>query len=423
MKRIPREYLLLALVVVAAAIIGVVISLAGGGGVKGGTANAGADASSYTRGRDGLLALHDGLKLAGYSVQRYRLPLERLRQEGILIIAAPVQPLSRKERRSLLQWVKQGNTVILATSYWESFMAGAPFETLVPGSSTAQVPFGITPERIRATLPCEYTEGVRVVETRWGSRVSEREWSPFGLDGADGDDRAAMVPLFKLVHDTNGAVLAVCRLGRGKVFCLADPWVFSNRGLPASDNLRLVMNMLGPPSPARPVMFDEYHHGYRDSGEGTLFSLYTWLAFAQGLLALGVYIVFSARRFGEPLPPVRPPRERTEYVEAMAVLLRKGRSEQFALHVLGADFNRQLTRLLALAPGASAEAVAERAARKGVEEQRVLRLVRLARKPGSVQPGTLVQTVRQWRDLIADIRSRRVSPERMAAARDKGAKR
>ena len=386
MKRIPREYLLLALVVVAAAIIGVATALAGGGGVKGGTANARADASSYTRGRDGLLALHDGLKLAGYSVQRYRLPLERLRQEGILIIAAPVQPLSRKERRSLLQWVKQGNTVILATSYWESFMAGTPFETLVPGSSTAQVPFGITPERIRATLPCEYTEGVRVVETRWGSRVSEREWSPFGLDGADGDDRAAMVPLFKLVHDTNGAVLAVCRLGRGKVFCLADPWVLSNRGLPASDNLRLVMNMLGPPSPARPVMFDEYHHGYRDSGEGTLFSLYTWLAFAQGLLALGVYIVFSARRFGE-------------------------------------DFNRQLTRLLALTPGASAEAVAERAARKGVEEQRVLRLVRLARKPGSVQPGTLVQTVRQWRDLIADIRSRRVSPERMAAARDKGAKR
>jgi hypothetical protein len=99
----------------------------------------------------------------------------------------------------------------------------------------------------------------------------------------------------------------------------ADP--FTNAALASRDNAAFALNLAGPGS--RPVVFDEFDHGYGRTGSG-LAGLPDWWRWGLGL-ALGavvVWMVSAARRFGPVEASSRPMiPARVGYVDALATVL------------------------------------------------------------------------------------------------------
>lgn len=132
---------------------------------------------------------------------------------------------------------------------------------------------------------------------------------------------------------SGGSVLMVQQRGQGRVYLLSMPALLTNEYLGQGENPKLVLNWLtqagvGPGQ----VAIDEYHHGYREEPDlrrAILTSPWGW-ALVYGLVVGFVYFALRGRRLGPALPlSTGPGRAASEFVQALANLLRKGRQRAF----------------------------------------------------------------------------------------------
>jgi hypothetical protein len=137
-------------------------------------------------------------------------------------------------------------------------------------------------------------------------------------------------PVFE--HDGDPAV-AFRPLGRGEVWLLAEPEIFSNNRLGKADHLALLAALA---AAGRPVVFDEHVHHLSDNA-GLFDLLRAWglgPALLLGALALGAAFWRAAVTVGPAQDPWRDPRsESVELVDSMAALYKRALSPVEALQL------------------------------------------------------------------------------------------
>lgn len=335
-----RESLLLAAALLAFSVPAVLLGRdAGDGGLH--------PLSTHDAGVSGTKALYLYLEKKGYPVARWYRPLTELPPTaGTVAIIEPVEAIDR-ESNALLDWVENGGTLIVAGE--------------VPPLSPPTVDGG-RPGSLAPVQPSRYTVGVGSVEVESGLR--------FDPDVPEG------VPY---VADETGAVLVAYPFGQGRVIALADPWPLTNDGIRQEDNLVLAENMVRAAGPGRPILFDEYHHGFHAGARGLWRALPAPArsAAAQTALLAAAYLFLRARRFGpaRPLPPA-PPRAAAEFVGAVAELYRRARARGRVLGYLARSLVHDLRRLTGTGTDVPDHELARLAARRlGLDGDDLLRLL------------------------------------------------
>jgi hypothetical protein len=156
--------------------------------------------------------------------------------------------------------------------------------------------------------------------------------------------------------------LALVTQGRGNLVLLASSSPLQNQALGRADNAAFALDLVG----TRPVVIDEYDHGFGRAGTGLAGLPASWRwGLGLGLLALVIWVLSAARRFGPPDEPDRitvPPRVR--YVDAMATLLSTRPPDQMieATRPVSVEARRRLCRHLGLPSDASDDVLAARLA-------------------------------------------------------------
>jgi hypothetical protein len=127
-----------------------------------------------------------------------------------------------------------------------------------------------------------------------------------------------------LLADKHGMVGVWYRYGRGEVIAISAPALFGNAHLREADNLRFAYNAIANHGD---VAFDEYVHGYSDSL--TMWSVLPapvhaaiWIVLALTAIALiGANVPFAPPY----LPEARDERDSSDYITAIAELMRRSR--------------------------------------------------------------------------------------------------
>lgn len=150
----------------------------------------------------------------------------------------------------------------------------------------------------------------------------------------------------------DGTVVGTVRpVGAGNVLWVADSLPFQNRAL--AESAPAVVAML---DPAGTVYFDEYRHGYRESGGVWSVIPPQWrTALILGSLALVLSLIAYGRRFGPPYDTRRRlPPGREVYLEAVAGILQRSGQRATAAEVLRTEARSRLSNM-SLPPEEAAE--------------------------------------------------------------------
>ncbi len=213
-----------------------------------------------------------------------------------------------------------------------------------------------------------------------------------------------------VVHlgDGEGAVLAECAYGKGRIIFLSDPFVIANNGIRQGSNLNLAMNLieaLG--GNQRKIFFDEFHHGFQSQGN----SILTYfrgtsvpLIFAQ-LCLVALLLTFSyGKRFARPLPMPIPDRHSPlEFVGSMASLQKSAHAHDLALENIYPRFKTRLCRKLGLPGSASTQAIVAGLKRRSQIKDSEVELMRLFNESEAVLKGDPIND-QQLVDLVATMR-------------------
>lgn len=306
------------------------------GSVTGGTPG-GPRSSSYATSRAGTAALAELLGRAGHSVEQVRtLPHSSAPSPRATVFLLDPPAVAPRDVRALLGFVRAGGRLVAGG------LSPSVLQELVPSP-----PGGLGPGV--AVARAHGLGGVRRVET-----ASLGAWAQPGVTRP-------------LVGARGYTVLAESRLGRGRIYLLADSSPLQNRLLAQADNASLGLALAGPPS--RPADFLESYHGYgRSSGLAALPLAWKLLLGGLGLAAL-VYMLARGRRFGPPEPEGRElPPPRREYVDALAASIARTRRRAEAVEPVRREAREALLRRVAQPPGADDDVVREAARRVGLPD-------------------------------------------------------
>jgi hypothetical protein len=157
------------------------------------------------------------------------------------------------------------------------------------------------------------------------------------------------------VMRSDGRTLAaMTREGTGTLVVVGSLAPFLNQYLAVADNGRFALSLAAAGfGPGRSIGFDEYHHGAHPSPELMAVLERTWLGRAMllGGALVFVYLWWSGRRFGPPLPAdPRPPRSSLEYIRGFAGLLRRSGRDEIARERLRRDLHLGLAARYGMDP-------------------------------------------------------------------------
>ena len=296
-------------------------------------------ATSYSSAPFGLRALYLAVGQLGYETRRTRAPLvsAALADRGTLVVADPAPvPLSEREWKDLQSWVRRGNTLVLAGEdempLFDPSTADADEKperpvTYAHPTQPGRLTSGVGALAIRSDRRLDLDRGGKARGRHAGKSSDDEELPWFAMAGsADMDE--ALATAVEVIGDESGAVVGYARLGAGGLAVLASAWPLSNEGIGRADNFRLVLNAIGTRGP---VLFDEYHHGYRDQLAWGLLPLPLKLALSQLAIGLLVAAYARGRRLG-PVVPLEPSsRQRTEFLQTMTAALQRGHATRLAL--------------------------------------------------------------------------------------------
>lgn len=214
----------------------------------------------------------------------------------------------------------------------------------------------------------------------------------------------------KLLGDEFGAIVWEIAIGEGKVIFASTRHLAANAYQNEPGNYPFLAQLVA--SGDRPILVDEYIHGYRDPEvieEQNTATLTDYLAktpvfpaLVQGLILLLIVIIAKNRRFGqiEPLPTPQVNNSKA-YIEALAGVLQKAGTRDFVLHRLGKEEQRQLQQALGLGqvpvePEIVADAWAQRTGRPPAE---ILQQLQAASHPEKLSNSELLVWVKKWRSI------------------------
>lgn len=300
-------------------VVGVALGLAVIVGVLMPNPNAGDNPlpSSYLAGQHGARAAYDTLLRSGYAIERWERPLSELAStagpETVVILA---QPFSREtaDIRAVRQIVERGGRV-LATGFWGGFL----------------LPEG------QPTVPSEFTFAACQLE-------------PEGLDPLANSGEVWMVPEatwqvgnpMQRTQYTCAGQPAVVEYdeGKGHVVWWASATPLENGSLARAEDLKLLLNSLGPRAGHR-FYWDESLHG-------DVRSMWSYAAgpalnlLRIGLVTVGLLVVFSFSRRSGPLraPATVERAAPVEFIEALGTLYRNAGAQSTAVAAALEEFRR-----------------------------------------------------------------------------------
>lgn len=293
---------------------------------------------------DGLATAANVLRQLGFRPVALTRPIQHTQHQGLLILIEPEQRtmlgttpgLSEKDAQGLLSWVAKGNTLVVMTR--TSTTLHQQLRVQIVGDGTK-----LTDERkVYLAEPTEIGGYVEPVDRHTVPVQS------LGVEGKDLVQGSAGVPLWH-VGDRPGAWLV--SHGDGQVLLIADPSLWTHRGLARQDNVLLLYNIARLAAIDGRVFFDEYHHGIRSGGGYWDYFRYHhlhWLVL-QMLAVVGIAVWAVAVRLGPPRPT--PPASRTDavdYAAAVARIYQRAGVQRLLAQHLARDFMDALTRHLHL---------------------------------------------------------------------------
>jgi hypothetical protein len=287
--------------------------------------------TSYDASSKGFRAVYLLLDELGYPLFRSKRPTEG----QVRLVFFPKSP--EKEPTALDTWIRGGGVLILADESAD-FAQG----------------LGI-PLKVEKTAAPE-------VEPASGEGVSRLACGAGRVDWPGERGRVWM--------EAGGKpAVSVYSRGKGQVWLVNRPEMFSNRLLGKADNAVLLCRLVETLLSGRPgkLAVDEYVHGMRDRPgvvELLLEPPAVWVTL-QGLLLMGLLLWHYVPRFGV-LRPVPPPNRRSkeEFLEAMASLLERKGDYADAFRTARDGLVRELEQELGLPSGTPVEQTAREAARR-----------------------------------------------------------
>jgi len=393
--------------------------------------------STYHSGPTGARAFFDFLSESGFQVMRWREPPEKLlgktgeKVATFVVIGTTRLAFSQEQIIGLHKWIARGGCFLLIdrdpslrllpkTGEWSIYSRLLDFPPLDidPGDASAMTkevkaftpvqPTWLT-RNVQSVLPSRFVGRLSVVPTPAPSPTN----GPAKITIADPDEEeevtpepeSAKVSAAPVVHvaDSNGALLVDYVYGRGQVIILSDPYLVTNRGLSANDNLQLAINAVTAHEGL--IAFDEYHQGRGTTGNpfALYFSGTPVLAIgAQVLLVVLLILWTNARRFARPLPLAQVDRRSSlEFVASMAELQERARAFDLAIENIYTRTRRVLARYAGLSYNSSRSEIAERiAARSKVEAHQLETLMRQCEEVINGQPINWRQAI----DLVKRLR-------------------
>jgi len=306
--------------------------------------------STYNRAPDGYGAWYAFMSKRGTEVQRWEKPFEDFAKNQdakppatLLRIYSKLIPevVSDKEKK----WVEQGNTLVKLGV--RAPVTLAPFSSLHPASAG----------EIKIDTGRRYpSDKKQVLDDQFGAIVWKEPVGKGTVYFASTSHLAA-----NAYQDFPGnyeflAALVTQESGEQEI-----------EGTRQALAVKLIQNSSNPQSQGtskiiNKVWVDEYIHGYKDREviegeyEGNLF---TYLAktplfpvLIQGTIILLVAIFAGWNRFGQPLTISAPPVDNSEaYIQALAGVLQKANSTDFAVETIGKEEQLQLQKALLLGQG------------------------------------------------------------------------
>jgi Domain of unknown function (DUF4350) len=286
--------------------------------------------SSYDRSLSGYAQWYGFMEAQNHPIRRWRKAYSQLKGEGqTLIQIADVERFQNPSLESLeiLDWVKQGNTLIRLS--WSGDVSGAPFRSELPAPKGAV--------QIETTRRYD-------IHTRNSSTV--------------------------LLKDSFGGVIQSESYQKGQIIRGVYPWIGSSIYAQKGANFQTLADLAT--QRKGPIWVDEWIHGYRDIepesavAEAKNQDLWSYLArrpiavmAGQGMLLMLLLLWGQNQRFGAILRIAPPPRNSSEqYIQALADTLNTHGHTEYVLTLLGQSFRDRLRtqlRLLRAAPSAEGD--------------------------------------------------------------------
>jgi hypothetical protein len=296
----------------------------------------GSSFTSFSAGKYGSKALWLLLEQLDVPVEHFRRPPARLpaaESTTLAIINPTARVITKKEATALKSWMEKGNDVTLALGrpralmpvnedlkYWATQMSAKEFDLSLEFArkyekeqneakkTLANVQIPGAPEPLTLRLDSG---------TRWSS--PSKEWKV-------------------ILEDDFGPIILKREYGEGSLTAVSEPELFSNKGIDREQNSRVALALLMPRGKKSPVLFDEFHHGFRLDESMSEFIADSVFAWALLQIALGTLLFFYSRRAvyaGKPSTLLRPSgRSTMEYVGSMANVLEIARARGPALEMV-----------------------------------------------------------------------------------------
>ncbi len=291
--------------------------------------------SVYSEEADGLAEAAQELRQLGWEPIALTRPILHTAQSHakncLLIVADPqgtallpgqAPDLSDVDVSGLLQWVEQGNTLLLSGRHITALHRA--LNVLVTSDARADQRQTNT---VVLSKALRYTDGIdRLV-----------------VEGRDVVQAGAALPLWWL-DEQPGAILV--RRGKGRVLVVADCSLLTRRGLSRADNRMFLANVAALHARDGRVYFDEYHHGLRSGG-----GFWGYLRFRQQhwLVLLVLFVVAMAGwavavRLGRAVPaPRQSHADAVDYASAVARIYQRAGVRHLLARTLSRDFVAALT--------------------------------------------------------------------------------
>lgn len=322
------------------ALFAALIWLVGLQGVEETPANTG---SSLSTGPRGTLALYRWLERSGFDVQRAGNGDNFPPDADTLIMVNPNDDFPSGQAGSIRRWVEDGHTLVLALGGQGSDLS------VSPGDKHPMLrEFGIDIKYADFV-----TDTVAVAQPVFSRPPVEQVVMPGSFSLALPLTNTVVLVSTKDADGQRLPLAGMLRVGQGRVYVLASIYPLSNEGIRDPANGSFVYNM-AQAAGGRRVAFDEAHHG--ESTGGDLIALLTsnpwgW-ALLYGVALAAIYVVWSARRLGPPLPLPTPDLRRptSDYVKSVASLFRRARKPGYAAERYLRFFKRTLSRHAELDP-------------------------------------------------------------------------
>lgn len=276
--------------------------------------------SSYDSSLSGYAQWYEFMKTQNHPIQRWRRDYSHLQgQKQTLIQVADVERFQDPniESAEILDWVKQGNTLILLR--WGGEVSGAPFRS------------GLTTPR-----------GVVQIETT-------RRYQNRSENFDDG-----------LLKDSFGTAIGSETLEKGTVIKSVYPWIGSGIYAQKGANFQVLADLAT--GQKGTIWVDEWLHGYRDIEKTPALAKAKpqdlWSYFArrpiavmagQGVLLIALLLWGQNQRFGALLRMTPPPRNSSEqYIQALADTLNTHGHTEYVLALLGQSLRDRLRSRLGI---------------------------------------------------------------------------